>query len=427
MRQTLFHIPHEFLGIPVLGFGWALAAIVLFAVVFLLISRKNQSISKLLEEQGIILGVAALIVVFLLPLIEERISDGSSTPWIVGLPIRGYGVMLMLGVVSAVSVAMMRCDKAGLSREAFFSLATWTIVAGMIGARVFYCVQKWDELGGTLGEKLWKSIQVTEGGLVVYGSVIGGMIAIAFWSRKHRFPLLKLADCVTPAFFIGLAFGRIGCFLNGCCYGGLCESSLPSITFPSGSPAYVDQLQSGKLFGIGTQASQDVGGGAQDIVKVTPDSWASANNIQAGQKLVSIREMMFESRSRNAPLAAPVFEATVQVDSRQFQIAAGVVPKRSMPVHPSQIYAAVSGLVLFLWICSLSAITKRTGLVFGVALIAYGVQRIIEEIIRVDEAGQFGTSLSIAQWISLGGILLGLGLVVFAKQSALKASEESAV
>ena len=155
MRQTLFHIPHEFLGIPVLGFGWALAAIVLFAVVFLLISRKNQSISKLLEEQGIILGVAALIVVFLLPLIEERISDGSSTPWIVGLPIRGYGVMLMLGVVSAVSVAMMRCDKAGLSREAFFSLATWTIVAGMIGARVFYCVQKWDELGGTLGEKLW--------------------------------------------------------------------------------------------------------------------------------------------------------------------------------------------------------------------------------------------------------------------------------
>ncbi len=416
MRQTLFHIPHEFLGIPVLGFGWVIAAIVLFAVVFLLTSRTKQSVSKLLEEQGVVWGVAALIVVFLLPQIEERVSDGTSTPWIVGLPIRGYGVMLMLGVVSAMYVAMVRCDKSGLSREAFFSLATWTVVAGMVGARVFYCVQKWNELGDTLGEKVWKSLQVTEGGLVVYGSVIGGLIAIAFWSRRNRFPLLTLADCITPAFFIGLAFGRVGCFLNGCCYGGICESSLPSITFPSGSPAYLDQMHSGKLFGMETDAVPDADG-PQAIMNVKPNSWASANKIQAGQKLVSVRQMIVENRSRNESLAMPIFEATVQVDSRQFQLAAGVVPNRSMPVHPSQIYAAISGLVLFLWICSLSAITNRTGLVFGVGLIAYGVQRIIEEIIRVDEAGQFGTSLSIAQWISLAGILLGIGLVAFAKQS----------
>ena len=50
--------------------------------------------------------------------------------------------------------------------------------------------------------------------------VIGGLIAIVLWARKHRLPLLPIADSVTPAFFIGLAFGRIGCLLNGCCYGG---------------------------------------------------------------------------------------------------------------------------------------------------------------------------------------------------------------
>ena len=411
MRPTLFYIPHEFLGIPVLGFGWVLGAIILFAIAIIATSRKKENLSKVLEEQGVVWGVAALIVVFLLPQIETRIPVGTPSPWIVGLPIRGYGVMLMLGVVSAMAIAMVRCEKAGLSRESFFSLATWTIVSGMLGARVFYVVQKWSELGDSLQEKLWKALQVTEGGLVVYGSVIGGLIAIALWSRRNRFSLLMLADCVTPAFFIGLAFGRIGCLFNGCCYGGLCETTLPSITFPSGSPAYVDQMESGKLFGLETE-SRPTPADPQTIVQVRPDSWASANKIQLGQKLVSISEQMVDGPSHSNSLAAPAYEATIQVDNRQFQIAVGALPKRSMPVHPSQIYAAISGLILCAWTLLFSAMVKRTGVVIGVGLIAYGVQRIIEEIIRVDEAGQFGTSLSIAQWISLGGILLGLGLVI---------------
>ncbi len=411
MRPTLFYIPHEFLGIPVLGFGWVLGAIVLFAIVIIATSRKKQSLSKLLEEQGVVWGAAALVVVFLLPQIETRIPNGTPTPWIVGLPIRGYGVMLMLGVVSAMAIAMFQCEKAGLSRESFFSLATWTVVAGMLGARVFYVVQKWSELGDSLQDKLWKALQVTEGGLVVYGSVIGGLIAIALWSRRNRFPLLLIADCVTPAFFIGLAFGRVGCLFNGCCYGGLCETSLPSITFPSGSPAYMDQMESGKLFGLETE-SRPTPADPQTIVQVRPDSWASENKIQVGQKLVSITEQMVDGPSRSNSLAAPAFEATVQVNDRQFQIATGSLPRRSLPVHPSQIYAAVSGLILCGWTLLFSTFAKRTGVVIGVGLIAYGVQRIIEEIIRVDEAGQFGTSLSIAQWISMGGILLGLGLVI---------------
>ena len=411
MRPTLFYIPHEFLGIPVLGFGWVLGAIVLFAIVIIATSRKKQSLSKLLEEQGVVWGAAALVVVFLLPQIETRIPNGTPTPWIVGLPIRGYGVMLMLGVVSAMAIAMFQCEKAGLSRESFFSLATWTIVSGMLGARVFYVVQKWSELGDSLQDKLWKALQVTEGGLVVYGSVIGGLIAIALWSRRNRFPLLLIADCVTPAFFIGLAFGRVGCLFNGCCYGGLCETSLPSITFPSGSPAYMDQMESGKLFGLETE-SRPTPADPQTIVQVRPDSWASENKIQVGQKLVSITEQMVDGPSRSNSLAAPAFEATVQVDNRQFQIATGSLPRRSLPVHPSQIYAAVSGLILCGWTLLFSTFAKRTGVIIGVGLTAYGVQRIIEEIIRVDEAGQFGTSLSIAQWISMGGILLGLGLVI---------------
>ncbi len=414
MRPTLFYIPHEFLGIPVLGFGWVLGAIVLFAIAVLLTSRSKQSVFKVLEEQGVVGAVAALIVIFLLPQIETRFDDGTPTPWIIGLPIRGYGVMLALGVGSAMAIAAHRCERAGMTRDSFFSLATWTVLAGLFGARMFYVVQKWSELGSTIGDKLWKALQVTEGGLVVYGSVIGGLIAIALWSRKNRFSLLSIADCVTPAFFIGLAFGRIGCLLNGCCYGGLCDASLPSISFPSGSPAYVDQLESGELFGMETEKNSTQTG-PQSILKVRPNSWASANGIQLGQKLVSIMDAVVERPSRSEPLTAPVFEATIRIDDRSFQLAASEVPSHSLPIHPSQIYAAVSGLVLCVWTFLFATIAKRTGVVIGVGLIAYGVQRIIEEIIRVDEAGQFGTSLSIAQWISMAGILLGIGLVIFAK------------
>ena len=64
MRPTLFYIPHEFLGIPVLGFGWVLAAIIVLAIAMLVTSRKRGGIVKVLEEQGVVWGIAALIVVF---------------------------------------------------------------------------------------------------------------------------------------------------------------------------------------------------------------------------------------------------------------------------------------------------------------------------------------------------------------------------
>ncbi len=412
MRQTLFYLPHELLGIPVLGFGWVLGVLILVAVGLLLTASKTQTIAKLLEEQGVVWLVAACVVAFLLPQIETRVPDGTASGWIVGLPVRGYGVMLMLGVLSAVSIALVRCKQVGVSQEAFFSLATWVVVAGLVGARLFYVIQKWNELDGdTLAAKLWTSLKVTEGGLVVYGGVIGGLIAIVLWARKHRLPLLPIADSVTPAFFIGLAFGRIGCLLNGCCYGGICEQSLPAIEFPSGSPAYVDQLRSGKLLGMVTDKEPSATE-PQPIRRVLPNSWASANNVVPGKKIAFVAEKQVDGMTPSEPYAHPVYEATMQIDGRRIEVASIDGPRNSLPVHPTQIYAAVSGLLLCCWTLLLAENVKKTGFVFGLGLICYGVLRNMEEWIRVDEAGQFGTSLSIAQWISLAAILLGVAIVV---------------
>jgi phosphatidylglycerol:prolipoprotein diacylglycerol transferase len=404
-------VPHSFLGIPVLGFGWALVLLAFGVVGYVATSRKKQPLSKILEEQGVMWAVAACIIAFVLPQIETRIDDGTPQGFNVGLPVRGYGVMLMLGVLSALGIALYRCKRVGIGQEAFFSLATWVVLSGLLGARIFYVVQKWDELAGdSIAGKIWTAVKVTEGGLVVYGSVIGGLIAMLVWCRRNRMPIVPIADSITPAFFIGLAFGRLGCLLNGCCYGGVCDLPLPSIAFPAGSPAYMDQFATGKLLGIGADKAPS-SAEPQNIESVASDSWAAANKIQIGQRLVSIREMMVAGPTPNEPMLNPVFQAEVKIDGRRFQVPADEVPTRSVPVHPSQVYAAISGLMLCGWTLLLSETTRRNGVVFGSGLVAYGVLRIIEEIIRVDEAGQFGTSLSIAQWISLAGIAFGFAMI----------------
>jgi phosphatidylglycerol:prolipoprotein diacylglycerol transferase len=88
-------------------------------------------------------------------------------------------------------------------------------------------------------------------------------------------------------------------------------------------------------------------------------------------------------------------------------------PPRSLPVHPSQIYASITGFMLCFWSLAIPRWVRRPGLVFGSGWLLYGILRFLEEIVRVDEGGQFGTDLSIAQWVSMAGILFGAFLLVY--------------
>jgi len=406
MRQTLFYWPHETAGIPWFGaFSWATLILFIIAVIQLAATKNSQTRSAVIQNNALTWGIAFLVIAFLLPRIEFRIED---TP--IGLPIRGYGVFLMIGVIAGSYVALKRCEAKGIAREAFLSLATWTVAAGIIGARAFYIVQYWSELPGqTLSQKLWTVLQVTEGGLVVYGSVIGGLIVIAIWTIRYKLPVLVVADAVTPAFFLGLMFGRIGCLMNGCCYGGVCEMPLPTVQFPSGSAVYMEQLESGRLLGMITANGS--------VERVNSPSWASSNAIQPHATFGGIQARLVDGPTPSHPLAPPRFEAIVNVDGKTRVIPATDVPEKAIPVHPSQIYASIGGLILFAWTMSLSKLLSRTGHLFAVGLIAYGFVRILEELIRVDEVGQFGTSLSIATWISFMGILGGIGLLLLTRHA----------
>jgi phosphatidylglycerol:prolipoprotein diacylglycerol transferase len=406
MRSTLFFIPHELFSVPIFGIGWALLLLAIAIGIFGATIAKNADAKKRITESAPVWLMLAFGIVFIVPRIEETLTFSSGEKVVLGLPIRGYGVMLLLGSLSGFLLTYSRARHFGFSIDKLLSLAFWAFIGGIGGARLFYVIQKWSEFGGpSLADKLWQSVQFTEGGLVVYGGIIGGLVSGMLWCVWKKVPVLALADLIVPGFMVGLAFGRIGCFLHGCCFGGVCQTDLPSVQFPSGSPAYVQQLETGTLIGAGIEYSNQ----SYAIVKtVEANSLAAQNGLKPGDR---ISEFSPIQAPPNPGQSASSAKTTLRIRSNGTNKTIDSLPLYSLPVHPAQIYSSVNaailaGLFFFLW-----PFPRRDGVVFAIALVLYGISRIFEEIIRSDELGQFGTTLTISQWISLAGMAFGVLII----------------
>ncbi|MEW6157136.1 MAG: prolipoprotein diacylglyceryl transferase [Verrucomicrobiota bacterium] len=146
------------------------------------------------------------------------------------LPIYWYGVLAAAGFFAAYWTAGRRALLTGISREAILDLTPWLIIGAVIGARLLYVITHWET---DFAEKpLLAIFNLRGGGLVYYGGLIGASLAVIFYARRKKLPLWKVADIIAPSIALGHAFGRIGCLMNGCCYGRACE--LPwAIHFPS--------------------------------------------------------------------------------------------------------------------------------------------------------------------------------------------------
>ncbi len=426
MRSTLFFIPHEFAGMTLFGFGWALIGLLIgcaswIAWTFLSRSRQHAAGKEVDVAAEILTGlpiwlIAAAMVVFLLPNVEQRLPGGSAElpPIILGLPIRGYGVMVLLGLLSGIGITVHRGRSLGISSDFIVGLGFWMMLGGVLGARVFYVIQKWDEFSSyAFGERLVAIVKLTEGGLVIYGGVIGGIIAGCVYCVMNRKPVRAFGDLIAPAFLIGYSFGRIGCLLNGCCFGGICTESLPTIQFPQGSGPYLVQLESGKLLGI-ELAKRPAGRDAwpATVARVVPASVAEAAGIEAGDTITRIRPYQVPYDSQMDPAAPSKVIAEVSLAGSTVTLLPEQLPLRSLPVHPSQIYAAVNGALLCWLIWCLQPWPRWDGMAFLVAILLYCVSRFLVEGIRSDEGEQLGTGLSISQLISLVGGAVAIVLML---------------
>jgi phosphatidylglycerol:prolipoprotein diacylglycerol transferase len=243
--------------------------------------------------------------------------------------------MLFLGFVAAGWSAIRRGRMVGIDDTVIWDLSMWILFASIFGARMFYLIQyreKVFEQSKTLGDYLQAAVRLPDGGMVLYGGVLMVLVAYFLFCRSRKLSPLLVGDVIMPSFFIGLAFGRIGCLLNGCCYGDRCE--LPwRIRFPLGSVPDMALVERGFV------------GAAESV---------------------------------------------------------------SLYLHPSQLYSSFNALMLAFLTHSYFRYRHKNGAVLALTLLTYPMTRFVIEFLRGDELGQFHSTLTISQWVSLGMFSFGL-------------------
>ena len=144
--------------------------------------------------------------------------------------VHGYGLMIGIGVLCCVFMAMKRAKKYGLIEDAIVDIAIWGLIGGFLGAKLLFLIVEWKQF---LKNPL--ALLGSEG-FVVYGGIIAGVVAAILYCKKKKLIFLDYFDLAAPSIAMAQGFGRIGCFLAGCCYGR--ETDLPiGVIFPEGALA----------------------------------------------------------------------------------------------------------------------------------------------------------------------------------------------
>lgn len=132
-----------------------------------------------------------------------------------GITVYSYGVMAAMGFLVAYAMIRRQAVHAGVSKTDVDSICAALVIAGVVGGRAFYVVQHWDFFSA---EPL-EIVRIDHGGLVWYGAFWGGLAAAIVQARRKKLGVWTVLDLFLPFVAVGQGIGRIGCFLNGCCYG----------------------------------------------------------------------------------------------------------------------------------------------------------------------------------------------------------------
>ncbi len=284
--------------------------------------------------------------------------------------VHSYGLMLVLGLILGMELSKWLARRSGMNADDFGTAAILALVFGLIGARIAYVIQFSEEFtGGTFSQNAWNAINLTSGGLVYYGGFLFATVALVTWAIWKKIPLLRGMDIVAPCLMIGLAFGRIGCFLNGCCWGTQCDpGTVSAVTFPYYSPAYLADYQDGKIF---------------------PD-----------QALLINGRLMTPAMVAKDP-------ALVVIASRA----------RSTPLVNTQLISTITASLIAGICLALFTMYLTPGRVFAVMLILEGITRAIIEGLRVEptELNVGSTGLTLSQILGIGIFFGGIALWFVAK------------
>lgn len=362
--------------------------------------------------------------------------------------IKSYGFALMVGFLSAVWLAMRRGARVKASPDRVLDIGFLCLVFGVLGARIFYVVHWWTPQFADAPNKLWAIIDLREGGLEFLGGFIGAIVAVVAYAMWRRQSLRLYLDILAPSAMWGLAFGRIGCFLNGCCFGapavqpdGHTPKYAWAVQFPFASPAQWKQwedrqgtlpaelinVDKGNLqptplpdraLSMPVEKRERLKRELADLndryVKAQKENPSSAETKQLAAELEGLQkklyaaypELLFLSRAQRFPSRIdPARPTSVS------ELAALASRCKSLPVHPAQLYATTGAFLLSALLSAMFYRRKRHGVVVATLLALYPIQRFFEEIIRVDNP-QDSAGLTVSQFISVGMFLAGIAALI---------------
>jgi phosphatidylglycerol:prolipoprotein diacylglycerol transferase len=302
------------------------------------------------------------------------------------LTVKSYGTMMVIAFLVAIYLIRRLSRSFTPDPQYITNAALYSLIAGVVGARLFYIIHHFDQFQGHLLSVfgIWK------GGLELLGGVLSAIAVIGFYCWYHKLPVRRYLDILAIGLMLALVFGRIGCFLNGCCFGK--PTNLPwAVRFPYGSYAYSSQ--------------------------VSPNP--ERNRPQPQLKLP---EEFFGYYYENGKMfygLKPYKDLTAE---QKYMVDKG--PFRCLPVHPTQLYSSANGAVLALilylfWRRAQKAgnsknhkkLFTKLGCTFGLMFILYGITRFLIEFVRDDNPFEFN-GLTISQNIGIAMVVFGVLLMI---------------
>lgn len=126
--------------------------------------------------------------------------------------LRWYGLIIAIAAIIGVLIAGHEVKRKGFNPSQFYDSVVWILIAGFIGARLFHVIDYWKDV--YLANPI-KSFYVWEGGLAIWGGVLGGLIALFIFSRTRHWKFPKLLDAIVPGVVLAQAIGRVACIITG--------------------------------------------------------------------------------------------------------------------------------------------------------------------------------------------------------------------
>jgi len=300
--------------------------------------------------------------------------------------VKSYGLMMVVGFLAAVWLIRYLSRDVTPNPQLITNAALYSLIAGVVGARLFFVIHYF----GQFRENPLSVFAIWNGGLELLGGVILSITVIVLFLWRNKLPIRYYLDILAIGLMLALAFGRIGCFLNGCCFGK--PTKLPwAVRFPYNSFAYLNQINPN------LQRNRP-----EPQLKLPRDEYLSYVD----------KDGKWYPKSYN--------NLTPQ---QQIEVTKGKY--RALPVHPTQLYSSANAaflcLVLYLFRrrsirSTESKDSKRfltkPGSIFGLMFVFYGITRFLIEFLRDDNPFEID-SLTISQLISIALIIVGALLIAF--------------